>query len=306
MKWLRQILLLLVASMALSGCSFNFLEYKAKSGLQVITNDQPSAVFLNDQYINKTPLIEKSLKPGEYKISIQPENTEFVPYETTITLRKGLLTVITWKPDKRPELSSGVILEMEALTESDKTEVSFTTIPDSAIINFIGKKEFSPVVIPGVTNGIQEFEVTLPSYETQHHSINVQPGYRTHVTVKLGKLQVTDPSDPEANADKTATDPTTPVIGDLTATASADLTTTAHTSLVASSSGMVTILKTGFFQAGKEVLRVRETPESTGAEKGFAEVGSKHPYLGEQKNSWYKISFNGGTAWVNGAYAQLQ
>ncbi len=304
MKWLRKILLLLIASVALSGCTFNFLEHKVKSGLQVITNDQPSAVFIDGQYINKTPLIEKNLKPGVYQISIQPENTELVPYETTITLRKGLLTVITWKPEKRPELSSGVILEMEELTDRSKTEVSFTTIPDGAIINLPNKKEFSPVVVSDLTEGIQEFEVTLPSYETQHHSINVQKGYRTHVTLKLGKLQANTTTDPQANADIGGANLTSDAASD-SAGAGINAAATSSTSATASSSGSISILKTNFFQDGVEVLRVRATPESTGAERGFAPVGQTYPYLGEQRNGWYKISFNSADGWVNGAFAKL-
>lgn len=297
MKWLRQIIIVLIAGITLSGCSFNFLEYKAKSGLQVITNDQPSAVFLNGQYINKTPLIEKNLKPGSYHVLIQPEDSNLVPYETEVLLRKGLLTVITWKPDIRPELSSGVILELETLKDKNKTEVSFNSIPDGAIINVGSTKEFSPAVISDLPTGVQEFEVTLPSYETQHHSINVQAGYRTIVTVKLGKLLSPSDTVPEANAD---------TANPAEASPGGEIAVDVTTDTAASSSGTIKILKTGFTQDGQEVLRVRSAPDTTGSEVGFAPVGNTYPYLGEQKGGWYKISFNETTAWVNGAYAQLQ
>ncbi len=304
MRWFRHILVILVAAITLSGCSFNPMDYKAKSGLQVITPDQSSSVFIDGQYLNKTPLIEKNLKPGVYHIQIQPENTEYVPYETDITLRKGLLTVITWKPDKRPELSSGVIIELEALKDKNASEVSFTTIPDTAIITINNKKEFSPVVLTNVQSGVQEFEVTLPSYETQHHGIDVKPGYRTHVTIKLGKLQTASNTDPEANADSGDAVTATPSAGEKIQ-AQPDAPVAASSTLSATTNGMITILKTGFFQEGKEVLRVREAPDSKGAEKGFAPIGAQYQYLGEQKNGWYKISFNSGEGWVNGAYAKL-
>jgi hypothetical protein len=67
----------------------------------------------------------------------------------------------------------------------------------------------------------------------------------------------------------------------------------------------VTIQKTNFFNNGSEVLRVRETPVSSGKEIGFAPVGSNYPYLQEQKNGWFKINFNGTPGWVNGAFAKL-
>lgn len=305
MKRLLSLVLLVCSSLFLSGC--NPLAYKAKSGLQVITGEVPSSVFLNNQYIGKTPLIEKSIKPGFYHVSIQPEDSEFVPYETDLSLRKGLLTVITWKPEKRPELSSGVILEMEKLENSQQTEVSFTTIPEGAIITLDGKKEFSPIVLSDVKPGVNEFEVTLPSYETQRHSVNVQQGYKMLVTVKLAKLQEIGKTDPAVVEDTTtATATPSPTLKTPVATATPVATPAkATTQLGSVAGGTVTILKTGFFQDGKEVLRVRETPVSSGKELGFAEVGSTHPYLGEQKNSWYKISFQGSTGWVNGAFAKL-
>lgn len=299
MKWIFSLVLLLASSLFLSGC--NPLEYKSKSGLQVITNNEvPSAIFINGQYLNKTPLIEKNIKPGTYHLLIQPENSDYVPYETDLTLRKGLLTVVTWKPEKRPELSSGVILEMEPLADKNSTEVSFVTIPEGAIITFDNKKEFSPITIPDVSPGVHGFEITLPSYETQHHSVNVQAGYKMIVTVKLAKLQAVGKTDPEVESDKakgTATTSAQPV-----ATPSPQAS---QTPLGSVSSGTITILKTNFFNDGKEVLRVRDTPASNGKEVGFAPVGSTYPYLQEQKNGWYKINFNGNPSWVNGAFAKL-
>lgn len=300
MKWFFSLVLILFSAFFLSAC--NPLEYKSKSGLQVITNDVASNVFINGQYLSKTPLIEKNIKPGVYHVLIQPEDAQYVAYETDITLRKGLLTVVTWKPEKRPELSSGVILEMEELSDDNKTEVSFVTIPEGAIITFDGKKEFSPVTLSDISPGVHEFEITLPSYETQRHSLNVQAGYKMYANVKLAKLQATG-SEGAALSDSpaaTTTAQTTPSPSP-TATPAQSITPLG----AAASNATVTILKTGFMQNGQEVLRVRETPANNGKEIGFAPVGQNYPYLSEQKNGWYKINFNGTTAWVNGAYAKL-
>jgi hypothetical protein len=117
------------------------------------------------------------------------------------------------------------------------------------------------------------------------------------VTVKLGKLQANGPTDPTANADEPGT---------ATASSSVDLTASTSASTSTTVTGTVTILKTGFMQNEVEVLRVRATPDARGTEVGFAPVGSSYPYLGEQKNGWYKITFNNSPGWVNGAYAQLK
>lgn len=191
---MRKTVLLLVVILGgflFSGCQFinQIMDYKSKSGLQVITDDVPSSVFLNGQYLNSTPLIEKELKPGEYIVKIAPNDSSLVPYETSILLRKGLLTVVTWKPAARSEMSGGVIYEMEPLKDSTQSEVSFVTIPAGAIVSLENKeKDFSPVVYTDVEPGNRSFEVTLPSYETQNHTINVQAGYRMVVRIKLAKL----------------------------------------------------------------------------------------------------------------------
>lgn len=182
---------LIFASTLLAAC--NPFESKTKAGLQVITNSIPSTVFLNGQYLEKTPLIERSLKPGDYTLKIQPDDPTLVPQETTVTLRKGLLTVVTWKPGKRPETSGGVIYEMEPLKAKNDAEVSFVTIPDGAIVSLQGRnKEFAPAIMTKVEPGSKEFEVTLPSYETQRHTLNVVSGYRMIVKIKLAKLETED------------------------------------------------------------------------------------------------------------------
>jgi hypothetical protein len=107
-------------------------------------------------------------------------------------------------------MSGGVIYEMEKLSDSSKSEVSFVSTPEAAIVTLEGKdKEFSPVVFTDVQPGNRSFEVTLPSYETQSHTINVQPGYRMLVRIKLAKLQAV--TEKEITASMSATPVPTPV-----------------------------------------------------------------------------------------------
>ena len=112
MKWFKFIIIVFVAAF-FSGC--NPLKKNSKSGLQVITDGTESAVFLDEQYIEKAPFINREIKPGEYTLKIQPDDPSLVTHETKIVLRPGLLTVVTWKLAERPELSGGVIYEMEPI-----------------------------------------------------------------------------------------------------------------------------------------------------------------------------------------------
>lgn len=287
--------IVVLSALILSAC--NPLDSKLKSGLQVITTDVPSSLFLNDQYLDKTPFIGKDLKPGQYKLRIQPEDPSLVPHETSISLKKGLLTVVTWKPGSLAETSGGVTYEMEPLKDRNATELSFVTVPDNAIIKIDDHENiFSPVIESNVSAGQHEFEVSLPSYESQKHTINVVAGYRITITVKLAKNVAATTASPTPTGTPNPTASSTPL-----ATASAR--PTPQPTVTGPS---VTIKPTNFFVNGKQVLRVRDTSSSSGKELGFANVGETYAYLGVTQNGWYQISFNGSTGWVNSTYGTLK
>lgn len=300
-RWMFFASLLVISSVIFTAC--NPLEKRDKAGLQVITSNIPASVFLNGQYLEKSPLIDRELKPGEYQLRIEPDEANLVPYETPIVLNKGLITVVTWKPGTNPEESGGVVYEMEKLAQRKQTEVSFTSIPDNAIIKISNRdKEFTPVVFSDLPPGEHEYEITLPSYETQKHTLNVVEGFRINVIVKLAKL------DAQSEAEEAQTkQKTTP---DQAATNGVDPFSNAESTQAANeaspSSATVIINKTGFFNQGVESLRVRKEPSASGQELGFAQVGKTYPYLDEKDNGWLKIMFNGQAGWVSGSYATIE
>jgi len=182
----------------LSGC--NPADWKAKSGLQVTTNDVPASLFLDGKYLDKVPYINNDIKPGEYTLEIRPDSSQLVSYTTKVSLKNGLLTVVVWKPGDRPETSGGVLYEMEKLGNPKQSQLSLVTIPDSAIIHVDGEsKDFAPVLIDSISAGEHGYEVSLPSYETQKNTINVLEGYRMNVTVKLARQDLTPAATPEAS-----------------------------------------------------------------------------------------------------------
>ena len=296
MKQFVLLMFVVAVSLTLTGCS----PFKAKNaGLQVITSDIPSSVFLDGQYLEKTPFIGKAFKPGEYVLRIQPDDTNLSAYETNIKLTKGLLTVLTWKPGDRPETSSGVIYEMEKLASTKQTELSIISLPDGAIVSLDGaQKQFTPILIDAVEPGQHEFEVSLPSYETQKHTINVIAGHRMNITVKLAKITL-ELVEPSPSPVQTATPS-----AELTASPSANLGRQAVSQQLINKN--ITILPTNFFVDGQQILRVRETASPSAQEIGQAQVGNKYPYLNETYNGWHKIQFNDKIGWVNGQYSQLE
>lgn len=270
------------------------------AGLQVSTDDVPSSLFLDGQYLDKTPYINKDIKPGQYTLKIQPDDQDLVPYETQISLRKGSLTVVTWNPGDKSENSGGIIYEMEEI-KSNQGELSFITIPNNAIIKLDqGEQQFSPLVIKNIEPGHHQFEINLPSYQKQLHTINVIKGYRINITVKLAKATPT--------TNQATPKPTKTESKDATSEAEVSL----NNNLVSTPSGsssasgqLVTIKSTNFFQDGVEVLKVRQQASPSSKLVGYAQVGKSFPYLNEVSSGWFKIKFENDAGWVSDQYSKI-
>lgn len=283
----KKIIILIGSTFLLSGCSV--LNRKNVAGLQVITSNTPSSLFLDGQYLDKTPYINKTIQPGEYTLKIQPDDQELISHETQISLRKNTLTVVTWKPGNRSENSGGVIYEMEKI-KSNQGELSFITIPDNSIIKFDqGEQQFSPLVLRNIEPGHHRFEISLPSYEKQQHTINVIKGYRINITAKLAK------ANPPEERTKNSVVPAAPVENELESAPAASI-----------SGQLLTIKTTGFFQNEVEVLKVRAASNSTAKIVGYAKSGQNYPYLTTTPNKdWYQIKLDQIQGWVSGAYVEL-
>ena len=271
----------------------------------MLSSDVPSSVYLDAKYLDHTPYINKDLKPAEYSLEIRPDDPNFVPYQTKLSLKKGVLTVVDWKPGKRPETSGGVIFETEALRDKKATELSITTIPDGGIIYVDGEaKGFAPVTVSNLSKGEHQFEVKLPSYEAIAKPINILEGYRLLVTVKLGKqdYQAVVPTQSALNASSSATASPSGAVKGITTTASSSANLGATTKLVGSK---VIIQPTGFSEGGKELLRVRAEPNSGSSEIGKADVGGTYTYLQEVHDGWVKIQFGQKVGWVSLQYVKV-
>jgi hypothetical protein len=275
--------LLIIGVIAMVWIGFNPLELKLKSGLQVETNDVPTSLFLNDQYLDKAPFFDKKIKPGAYTLRIEPDSDEFATYDLPITLYKGTVAVVNWKPGPSLETSGGVVYEMERLKSRSDIQVAFQTVPDGAIVTFDGgSKQFSPMLMTNLTEGNHPFEVSLPSFETQQHAVNLILGHKVTITVFLGKISEAVPAETVNDQSPETTD------------SNEEATLTGP---------RVQILDTNFFVNGQEVLRVRTEPSPLGTELGVAPVGNFYPYLG-QATGWYQIEFEDQPGWVSAQFSQ--
>lgn len=324
LKVLKTSLVVLGSGLLLSGCSLqDFQNLKAKSGLQVVTEvTQSASLFLNGEYLDKTPYINKNIKPGTYSLKIQPIDKDLATYETQIKLNQGALTVVTWNPGKTPESSGGVIYELQDLPSGDKAkaEIIFTTIPDTAILTFDSQPQtFSPLTLSNIEPGNHEFEVKLPSYQTQKHTLNAVAGKRLNVTVKLAKEALPGATTPEpsptsapATSSAIPTNPKSLATSSAITQASLSAKINPTGSNQASGSGTLTgprilIKSTGYLQNDKEVLRVRAEANPQAGTVGWADVGKEYKYLGKRTDGWYQIELQANQiGWVSEQYSQLQ
>ncbi len=317
------ILALLIVGVAsvFAGC-IPQLDKRKYAGLQVTVSDVPATIYLDGTYLSETPFKQNDLKPGVYTLKIQPDDASLVPYELPIRLTGGLLTAVVWNPGTRPELSGGVVYELERLSNRQQTELAISSIPDGAIVRINdGDMDFAPLVRTDLTAGKQSIALTLPSYDDQNHTLNLVPGHRLSVLVKMARTADTfDAGDGAAvsstgdtNADTAnATDTTTT---SETATSSA-IRTAQKTPVTGSGAGAsgsatftgkkVTILPTGFIQNGEEVVRVRESSSAASRELGFAKVGQSYQYLNVTTADWIKIQFNSVPGWISKTYGRVE
>ncbi len=273
---------------------------KIKSGLQVVTHGTSASLFLNDHYLDKTPFNNEQIMPGKYQLKIIPDDSNLATYELPITLNRGYLSVVIWKPGKTTETSGGIIYELESLSNKNETEVSIISNPDNAIVNFGNYEEkFTPLIFKNVEPGDYNIEINLISFDTQKHTVKVIQGHRLNIFTKLAKSKSAFQEDETAVDSEASSEE---------ATDSADLEEQTEMDLMGSQ--ILKIASTNFFQDEVEVLRVREKPSLNDDIIGFAAVDKTYEYF-EEKEDWFKIEFIDPVdnmekiGWVSGAYVQV-
>lgn len=290
------VMILLSAGVVLSGCGIQ--QKKQRSGLQIETgNNKTVAVYLNGTYINHTPLVEKSLQPGTYVLRLVPTDPSQVTYEESINLNPGTVTWMIWNPGPTAETSGGTLLEVEPLnpkkhwwefykSEEKMGSLIFQSIPDNAIVSIDSEREvrFAPSEYTDYGQKPISFTITLPSYETQAHTIEMKPGFQVKVISKLAK------KDPllASNLSESNVLGSTDVVIDPEATATSE--------------SSVQIAPTKFIFEGREVLRVRAEPSPTAPTIDYVDVGSIYPTTGNRETDWVEIQLASRSGWISSAY----
>lgn len=295
----------LFSSVAFSGCVVQ--EKKQRSGLQVESgNNQQMSLFIEGSYINQTPLIEKNLKPGTYNFKLVPTDPTLAPFEGSINLHPGTVSWIIWNPGPTQETSGGTFLEMQVNSSNDNSWLSLLnneeqnenegkiiirSTPEKAIISINNEEQvrFAPTEISLKSPENIVYNATLPSYETQAHTIAPQLGYTITLTTKLAR------KDPELLAQ-----------AELATQNSSDLSSTPSSEVLGTSSAILRILPTNFKINGQEVLRMRESPNAQSNTIEYLPVNNNYQYLEERVGDWIKIKTATQSGWVSSSFTDFQ
>ena len=140
------------------------ISFRPTAGLKVTTNP-PSQVFLDDEFIGKTPL-EKYFQPGEAALKLIPDPTDSVAtgeaYETKITLYPTVYTVVN------REFSDGGSGEIITLSPNSGQITSFnliTSSPDSSAVTVDDQTiGLSPLTSVPLLPGTHKFSLTSPGF----------------------------------------------------------------------------------------------------------------------------------------------
>lgn len=301
-----KLLLILLSSLILSGCTVKNLFVKKPAGLEVTTS-APATVYLADKELGKTPLKNQSITPGKYTIRLMPEDKTLAPYETTVSLESAASTVISRSFGETLLDSSGYSLSLIP-DKANEATLSIVSDPDTGSLTIDGVPSgFTPLSKRSVSPGNHEVVVGTPGFAEQKISVIAVTGFNLVVSVKLKSepISLTPPSpspsstvvDASSSAQANVLPSSTPTPNPKSSPFSMPSTTPAKPYVTVSNSADVV-------SAGG--LNVRKEPNSSASSLGKADVGEHLKYLGETTSAgWHKIEFEGSVGYVSAKYTTL-
>ncbi|GAB4026278.1 MAG: hypothetical protein Fur0011_1340 [Candidatus Microgenomates bacterium] len=306
--YMYKLLLVLISSVILSGCTVQNLFVKKPAGLEVSTS-APATVYLSDKELGKTPLKNQNITPGKYTLRLIPDDTALTPYETTVELSSAASTVISRTFGETLLDSYGYSLSLIP----DKTGLATLSVisdPDTGSLTIDGVPSgFTPLSKREISPGNHEVIVGTPGFAEQKISIVATTGFNLVVSVKLKSepISLTPPS-PSLASQPTGETTTNSDQSALTAAVSptpSPRITPSTTPTIAPTRPYVTVSDSAdVVSAGG--LNVRKQPSSSAEILGKSDVGEHLKYLGETTSAgWHKIEFEGSVGYVSAKYTTL-
>jgi len=264
---LKKILILVLASVFLSGCSLS----PKKSGMEIMS--YPTAkVYINNKEMGSTPYKNLDLKPGDNEVKLVAGTRE---WKRTIELQNNINTVIDWQFGDESNGDSGYILYLEK-TGDKKASLLVNTTPDKTTVKIDGEvKGISPIKVNELVEGDRQLIIAFPGYKDVNVFMKAIAGYQLVVNAQLAE---------EKN----------------------DVNQIIETPIEATSSALsvdqgekITVKET---ETGW--LKVRETASSSSKEVTKVKPGESYVLL-EEDNDWYKIDLGSSkSGWISTTYAE--
>jgi len=262
----KKILILVLASITLSGCSLA----PRKSGLEIMC--YPTAkVYVNGKEMGSTPYKNLELKPGDNEVKLVTDKRE---WKKTLDLQNNINTVIDWQLGETADNDSGYILYLEK-TGDDKASLLVNTIPDKVTVtvdNVI--KGSAPIKISRLNDGDRQLTAAFPGYQNVNVFMKAIAGYQLIVQIKLA------PEKDDTKLIDQNNNETTDSVLSVTQTQKVTIKET----------------ETGW-------LKVRESNSASAKEVTRVKPGESYNLL-DEKNDWYKIDLGTSkTGWISTSYA---
>jgi hypothetical protein len=270
---------------------------KKNNGAISISSTPRAIVFIDGSQVGTTPYLNDKLQVGEHTVRLVPEatNDNLSPWEGKVVLNPNVLTVVNRNLSSSPQASSGETIWLEKIASKDKSSITVISSPDQAVVRIDGEpKGFSPITIDDLSPGGYQVVVASTGYEERTISAKTVAGYRLIINVQLAK-KIEGIEEATTSGEKVETTPTptakntpTPKISPLP-------------TITPPSKPYIKIKETptGW-------LRVRAEPSASSEELTKVKPGEMFPYLGEEKNGWYKIEYEDDKeGWVSGVYVEL-
>ena len=324
----KQIILVFIAVILLSGCSQLPFGSKDQGALQVESNSQ-FLVYIDGEQVGETPYFSEELAVGNYQLKLEPVSSDLKEWQVPIQISKRRLTFVRYDANQELHKASSVMLFLEPAPDQSKTMASVTTIPASASVRLDGQVlGFAPIETDQISSGDHELLIEAAGYESKALNVKAVSGHILRVRVELARNaeellgQTTKPSEPTnqlTDPDPSPEPSATPKTKTTTATPKPSPTPKPTPGLYQETNGIVSgAVKASqldkpyvqILEASPGITWLRVRSEPTGLadnELTKVKVGTYFPFISISDNQeWYEIEYQPGkTGYMAAQFGKL-
>ena len=301
MKKFLLVVIILVFSFVLGGCTIPFIGKQKKAALQITSNPK-TTVFLDDERLGSTPFFNDKIKAAEYKIKLVPENDAGnLSWEGRVKLVGGVLTVISRDLGDGQETSSGYVLSLEPRTDKSKASAAVITKPDGAVVAVDGEpKGFAPLSIEDLSDGEHNLVISSPGFVEKSVKAKLIKSYKLIASVQLARMEEEEEDEEDEEATESAEKDEKDEDDDEDEDEDENIASPKPRKTDVDQDEAYVVI-----ESSVGWVRVREKPSTSSEEITKVNDGEEYRYLDEQ-SGWYQIEYEDGeTGWISGKYAEL-